>query len=45
MDKIKQLLGVGWTWLKARQKTTLLAGAAIGAFFDDWALGIIGFLF
>ena len=45
MDKFKRYARAGWTWLKSRQMTTLAAGAAIGALFDDPIIWFLRALF
>ena len=36
-NQIKNL----WTWFKTRQKMTLLAGAVVGAIFDDPIIALV----
>lgn len=38
---VKENVKAGWNWLKTRQKATLIAGAVMGALFDDAVIGLI----
>jgi len=42
---MKDYLMKAWDWLKSRQKTTLLAGAVIGALLDDPLIALVGMVF
>ena len=41
---MKEYLKIAWNWLKSRQKSTLAAGAVIGAVLDDPLIAIISSL-